>query len=53
MTLIETYIWLDVILDRLKEDLVPDTEIQAIELCKRLIKEKFTGYADEKVILKE
>ena len=51
MTLVQAYIWLDVIIDKEKKDLAPDTEIQALELCKRLIKEKFSGYSDEKVIL--
>lgn len=53
MDLIEAYIWLDHVIEKLKKDLVPDTEIEALELSKRLIRENFTGYSDEGVILNQ
>ena len=52
MILLEAYIWLDYIIEKLKKDLSPDAEIEALELSKRMIREKFTGYADEKVIIR-
>jgi hypothetical protein len=49
MTLLEAYIWLDKLIEYCKKDLLPDAEIESLELCKRMIMEKFTGYSDEKV----
>lgn len=48
MDLRDTYIWLDEIRDKCKNDLI-DEEIEAIEMCKLLIKEKVTKYADNRV----
>lgn len=48
MILKEAYIWLDEIKEKLKDNLV-DEEIEAIQLCKLLIRGKITGYADERV----
>jgi hypothetical protein len=42
-----TYVWLDVLKKRLEEDSAPDKEIEAIECCKSIIRQKITGYAED------
>ncbi|MBM7869228.1 hypothetical protein JOC70_000697 [Clostridium pascui] len=49
MNLKEAYIWLDVIKERMEADTCEDYIIDCLELCKLMIKEKVTGYADERV----
>lgn len=49
MNLREAYIWLDVIKEREEKDTCEDEIIDCIDLCKLMIKEKITGYADERV----
>jgi hypothetical protein len=44
----KAYIWLDKIKEKCKLNLI-DEEIEAIDLCKLMIKEKTLGYADERV----
>ena len=48
MDLKTAYLWLDEIKDKLKDDLI-DAEIDSLNLCKLMIREKITGYADERV----
>jgi hypothetical protein len=43
----KAYVWLDVIKNKLIDDLAPDREIEVIEYCKSLIREQITGYAEE------
>ncbi|MHB7978943.1 hypothetical protein CF067_00835 [Clostridium sporogenes] len=45
----ECYIWLDEIRERAEKDNQEDKIFKCIDLCKLLIKEKITGYADERV----
>lgn len=49
MNLKEAYIWLDEIKERAEKDTQEDEIIEAIDLCKLMIREKITGYADERV----
>ena len=49
MDLKAAYIWLDVIEEELEKDVAPDSEIECIKICKAMIREKITGFADEKV----
>ncbi|WP_434305908.1 hypothetical protein [Clostridium botulinum] len=48
MDLKECYIWLDGIRERAEKDNQEDKIFKCIDLCKLLIKEKITGYADER-----
>mgnify|MGYP001345704318 CR=1 FL=1 len=48
MNLKTAYIWIDEIEDKMKDNLV-DEEINALNMCKLAIRERITGYADERV----
>ena len=49
MDIREVYIWLEVIKERAEKDLQEDKVIECIEFCKKMIREKVTGYADESI----
>lgn len=49
MDLKTAYIWLDELMEKLWDSELVDEEIEALKLCKLMIKEKTTGYSNNKV----